>query len=241
MNWQAWRLTGLLCLVTVQLWSSDCKNIVCGRRLKSDYFCACQISIFLNCLWASCSYALKAEVDSDYTWQLALSDCFVNNYFQCEECIATYYQWITELNIAEAWWPAHAGVKFPETKCSAQVTVWHALSSRRSHTTVLPQNPRSLGPGWYQNLVSGLTCTVSIPLGIEEPDKLHPGIETAPTSSVHSLKRLLWQAQALCNDTTLSLHLSHYNSNRLDGQWRQMLMSIMLWNTTLRQIRHANS
>ncbi|MEQ2316369.1 hypothetical protein AMECASPLE_031880 [Ameca splendens] len=47
-----------------------------------------------------------------------------------------------------------------------------------------PQNLRSLRARWYQNIVSGLADTFSIPLGIEEPVKLRLGNETTPASSL---------------------------------------------------------
>lgn len=77
----------------------------------------------------------------------------------------------TDLNMFKEnrdWWE-----KFPEIK-HQQSDCW----------TVSPQNPRSLWAERYQNLVSDLADTFSIPPGIEEPVRRRVGNETTTVSLV---------------------------------------------------------
>lgn len=77
----------------------------------------------------------------------------------------------TDLNMFKEncdWWE-----KFPEIK-----------HQQRDCWTVSPQNPRSLRAEQYQNLVSGLADTFSIPPGIEEPVRRRVGNETTTASLV---------------------------------------------------------
>lgn len=78
------------------------------------------------------------------------------------------------------------GLSFLKLNAKSEPFDMHHLQDK----TMSPQNPRSLRLSWYQKLVSG-PYTFSIPLGIEEADRLHTGTETKPASSTYSVKLLL--------------------------------------------------